>query len=257
MSRGASLGYGVACYLMFLGVFLYGIGFVGNLGVPHSIDSVPRTPTKQAVLTNLILLAVFALQHSVMARPTFKNWSKRFIPPQLERSTYVLFSNVCLLALFCLWEPVGGVVWDVQDPLGYAVLLSLFVSGWMVVLITTFLIDHLDLLGLRQVWTYFRGETYEPLGFFMPAVYQHVRHPLYVGWLIAFWATPTMTVAHLLFAVITTVYILVAIQFEERNLIETHGDVYVDYRRNVPMLIPRLTGYCGEEVVASKMSYAA
>jgi protein-S-isoprenylcysteine O-methyltransferase Ste14 len=226
---------------MFLGVFLYAIGFVGNLGVPKSIDSSPRVSLDRATLGNAALLMLFALQHSVMARPRFKKWWQRFVPQSVERSTYVLFSNICLILIFWLWEPMGGVLWDVQDPLGYALLLSLFVSGWMMVLITTFLIDHFDLFGLRQVWMYYRGEPYGAVGFIMPAVYQHVRHPLYLGWLIAFWATPTMTAAHLMFAIGTTAYILVAIQLEERNLLEAHGQDYADYRRNVPMLVPRLT----------------
>jgi protein-S-isoprenylcysteine O-methyltransferase Ste14 len=200
---------------------------------------------------NSFLLAIFALQHSIMARPGFKRVWLRIIPEPIERSTYVLCSNLCLILLFGMWEPMGGVVWDVQDPFVYALLLSLFVGGWMIVLITTFLINHFDLFGLRQVWKYFQRRPYRPLGFFMPALYQYVRHPLYVGWLIAFWATPTMTVSHLLFAVGTTVYILVGIQFEERDLVRVHGREYADYRRNVPMLMPRPTAYQGEEVIVA------
>jgi protein-S-isoprenylcysteine O-methyltransferase Ste14 len=247
MRRPGLLVYGIASYVLFLGVFLYAVGFVGNLGVPKSIDSAPRMPITQAVLINSSLLLIFALQHSIMARPTFKAWWMRLVPQPAERSTYVLLSSLCLIVLFVFWEPVGGIIWDIQDPFGYALLLSLFVSGWMIVLITTFLINHFDLFGLRQVWLHYLGQPYRPLGFMMPAVYQHVRHPLYVGWLIAFWATPTMTAAHLLFAIGTSLYILVAIQLEERNLLEVHGEEYRAYRRNVPMLLPRITPHRGLE----------
>jgi protein-S-isoprenylcysteine O-methyltransferase Ste14 len=252
MRRTAVFTYGIVCYVMFLAVLLYAIGFVGNLGVPRSIDSTPRASLSHAIAVNALLLMVFALQHSVMARPWFKERWMKLVPEAAERSTYVLFSNLCLILMFLFWEPMGGVIWDVTDPVGYALLLSLFICGWMIVLVTTFLINHFDLFGLRQVWTYFRGEPYQPIGFIMPAIYQHVRHPLYIGWLIAFWATPTMTAAHLMFAIGTTMYILVAIRFEERNLIETHGEEYVDYRRNVPMLLPRVTPYRGVELLGSE-----
>ena len=194
-----------------------------------------------AALINTLLIALFGVQHTVMARPTFKKWWTRFVPEPIERSTYVLFTNAALILLFWQWQPMGGIVWDVANPLGRAVLYGLFAFGWLTVLVTTFLINHFDLFGLRQVWLYLRGKRYTNLGFKMPGPYRIVRHPLYVGWLTAFWATPTMTAAHLLFAVGMTIYILVAIQFEERNLVEYFGQQYEDYRRRVPMFVPRLT----------------
>lgn len=239
MKRLSVLLYGVVCYAVFFATFLYAIGFVGNLWVPKSMDSAASLPLGQALLVNLGLLALFAVQHSVMARPAFKRWWTRFVPEAAERSTYVLFSSLALIALFWFWQPMGGVVWSVTDPLGVGVLYALYAFGWGLVLVSTFLINHFDLFGLRQVWLYFLGRPYTPLRFGTPLLYRIVRHPLYVGWLFAFWATPTMTVAHLVFAVMTTAYILVAIQLEERDLVEFHPE-YADYRRRVPMLIPGL-----------------
>ena len=242
MKRIAAFTYGVVCYAIFFGTFLYAIGFVGDLFVPKSIDSAPESPLGQALLINTLLLGLFAVQHSVMARPAFKRWWTRFVPKPVERSTYVLFSSLALMALFAFWQPIGGVIWDVQDPVGQAVLYGLFAFGWGLVLVATFLINHFDLFGLRQVWLYLRGKEYRPLNFGTPALYKIVRHPLYVGWFFAFWATPTMTVAHLFFALLTTAYILIAIRFEERDLVTEHGARYSEYRRQVPMLIPRLGG---------------
>jgi protein-S-isoprenylcysteine O-methyltransferase Ste14 len=242
MKRIAAFTYGVVCYAIFFGTFLYAIGFVGDLFVPKSIDSTPESPLGQALLINALLLGLFAVQHSVMARPAFKRWWTRFVPKPVERSTYVLFSSLALIALFVHWQPIGGVIWDVQDPIGQAVLYGLFAFGWGLVLVATFLINHFDLFGLRQVWLYLRGKEYRPLNFGTPALYKIVRHPLYVGWFFAFWATPTMTVAHLFFALLTTVYILIAIRFEERDLVTEHGARYSEYRKQVPMLIPRLGG---------------
>jgi len=232
--------YGVLAYACFFATFLYAIGFVGGFGVPHSIDSAAEGSVGVAIVVDLLLLTVFALQHSVMARPAFKRWWTRIVPEPAERSTYVLASSLALLFLFWQWQPIGGVVWHVEHPLGQAVLYGLFAAGWLTVLITTFLINHFDLFGLRQVWLHLRGQPYRPLGFVTPGPYRHVRHPLYVGWLFAFWATPTMTAAHLLFAIMTTAYILVAIQLEERDLGEFYGEKYTEYRRNVPMLVPRV-----------------
>jgi len=240
MKRIAAFAYGVACYAIFFGTFLYAIGFVGDLFVPKSIDSAPQGPLGQALLINTLLLGLFAVQHSVMARPAFKRWWTRFVPKPVERSTYVLFSSLALIALFVHWQPIGGVIWNVQDPVGQAVLYGLFAFGWGLVLVATFLINHFDLFGLRQVWLYLRGKEYRPLNFGTPALYKIVRHPLYVGWFFAFWATPTMTVAHLFFALLTTAYILIAIRFEERDLVTEHGARYSEYRKQVPMLIPRL-----------------
>jgi protein-S-isoprenylcysteine O-methyltransferase Ste14 len=216
------------------------LGFVGGFGVPLSIDSAPDGSVVVAVIIDLLLLAVFALQHSVMARPAFKRWWTQIIPEPAERSTYVLASSLALWLLFWLWRPIGGLVWHVEHPLGQAILYGLFAAGWVTVFVATCLINHFDLFGLRQVWLYLRGEPYRPLGFVTPGPYRYVRHPLYVGWLLAFWATPTMTAAHLLFALMTTVYILIAIRFEERDLGAVHGARYAEYRRSVPMLVPRL-----------------
>ena len=240
MHRIAVFLYGVLSYACFFVTFLYAIGFVGGFAVPRSIDSAAEGPLGSAILIDVLLLAVFALQHSVMARPAFKRWWTRIVPEPAERSTYVLASSLALLLLFWQWRPIGGVVWQVEQPAGRAVLLGLFAAGWLGVLVTTFLINHFDLFGLRQVWLYLRGKPYRPLGFVTPGPYRHVRHPLYVGWLFAFWATPTMTVAHLLFAVMTTAYILIAIRLEERDLTTIHGERYARYRRSVPMLVPRI-----------------
>jgi len=240
MHRIAVFLYGVLSYACFFVTFLYAIGFVGGFAVPRSIDSAAEGPLGSAILIDVLLLAVFALQHSVMARPAFKRWWTRIVPEPAERSTYVLASSLALLLLFWQWRPIGGVVWQVEQPAGRAVLLGLFAAGWLGVLVTTFLINHFDLFGLRQVWLYLRGKPYRPLGFVTPGPYRHVRHPLYVGWLLAFWATPTMTVAHLLFAVMTTAYILIAIRLEERDLTTIHGERYARYRRSVPMLVPRI-----------------
>jgi protein-S-isoprenylcysteine O-methyltransferase Ste14 len=230
--------YGVVSYAIFFGSFVYAIGFVGDVGVPKSIDSIPQSPLWMALAINSLLLGVFAVQHSVMARPGFKRWITRFIPKPAERSTYTLASSLLLIALFTFWEPIGGVVWSVEDPIGKAVLYSLFGFGWGLVLVATFLINHFDLFGLRQVWLYLVGKEYRPLKFGTPGPYKWVRHPLYVGWFFAFWATPTMTVAHLVFALLTTGYILIAIQLEERDLLNVHPE-YAGYRKRVPMLIPR------------------
>ena len=240
MKRVLVFMYGAISYLIFFVTFLYACGFVGNILVPKSIDSAPQDPLTTALLVNAALLGLFAVQHSVMARQGFKKWLTRFIPQPAERSTYTLLSSLCLILLFWQWRPMGGVIWDVQDPAGRAILYSLFAFGWLLVLVTTFLINHFDLFGLRQVWFYLRGKAYQPLGFVMPVFYKHVRHPLYVGWLFSFWATPTMTMAHLVFAIATTAYILIAIQLEERDLLREHGEKYSVYRRKVPMLIPSL-----------------
>jgi protein-S-isoprenylcysteine O-methyltransferase Ste14 len=237
MGRTIALLYGVTCYAVFFVTFLYAAGFVGNLVVPKSLDSAPGGPLASALLVDLGLLALFAVQHSVMARPAFKRWWTSIVPQPVERSTYVLASSVALILLFWLWRPLGGVVWSVEHPAGRAVLHAGFAFGWALVLVSTFLINHFDLFGLRQVWLHFRGREYRPLPFETPGPYRLVRHPLYVGWLFAFWATPTMTVTHLLFAVVTTAYILGAIRLEERDLVQLHPE-YEDYRRRVPMLVP-------------------
>ena len=230
--------YGSLSYLIFLGTFLYAIGFIGNFGVPTSLDGPRSGSLLVAFAIDVALLGLFAVQHSVMARKWFKDSWTRIIPKPLERSTYVLFSSLALALMFWLWQPLGGVVWSVEDPLGRFVLRTMFAFGWGLVLVSTFLINHFDLFGLRQAWLYLRQRPYTTLNFGTPGPYRLVRHPLYVGWLFAFWCTPTMTLAHLLFSIATTAYILIAIQLEERDLVREHGENYEAYRRSVPMLIP-------------------
>ncbi len=256
MQRIGIFIYGVVAYVCFLATFLYAIGFVGNFAVPRSIDSAASGPVGVAVAVDLLLFAIFALQHSVMARPAFKQWLTRAVPEPAERSTYVLASSLALFLLFALWQPIGGVVWQFESPVAQAALYSLCAAGWLTVLVTTFLINHFDLFGLRQVWLYLRGQAYRPLGFVTPGPYRHVRHPLYIGWLLAFWATPTMTAAHLLFAGATTAYILIAIRFEERDLVQVHGEKYATYRRSVPMLVPRVRVPQSAPVVAAARTQA-
>ena len=238
LKRVAFLAYGIACYLVFFGTFLYAIGFIGGFGVPRMLDGVPGIPTGRAAAVDAALLGLFAVQHSVMARRWFKERWTRLVPWPVERSTYVLFSSLALLALFRFWQPLGGSVWSVGEGTGRLALFSLFAFGWGLVLVCTFLINHFDLFGLRQVWLFATGRPYTRLQFATPGPYRLVRHPLYVGWFFAFWMTPTMTLSHLLFAIGTTAYILVAIQFEEQDLVHEHGRAYADYRRRVPMLWP-------------------
>ena len=246
MGRITVFVYGVVSYAIFFVTFLYAMGFVGNLIVPKGMDSVPVGPLGTSLLIDVALLALFAVQHSVMARPAFKRWWTRFVPEPAERSTYVLASSLALILLFWQWRPLGGVVWDIQAPAGRALMYAGFAFGWGLVLLTTFLINHFDLFGLRQVWLHLLGRPYEPLPFKMPLLYKVVRHPLYVGWFFAFWSTPTMTATHLLFAVATTAYILIAIQLEERDLVDAHPE-YAEYRRRVPMLIPGGRGSTAHE----------
>jgi protein-S-isoprenylcysteine O-methyltransferase Ste14 len=237
MSRLVVFAYGVAAYGVFFVTYLYAAGFVGNLIVPKSLDSAPTAPFGTALLINLGLLGLFAVQHSVMARPWFKRALLRVLPQAAERSTYVLASSLALILLFWQWSPLGGVIWEIENPTGRAVMYGAFGFGFLLVLYTTFLINHFDLFGLRQVWLYLIGRDYTSLTFVTPGPYRLIRHPLYLGWFFAFWATPTMTATHLLFAVMTTGYILVAIQLEERDLIASHPE-YAEYRRHVPMIIP-------------------
>ncbi len=238
VARISAFFYGIVCYGIFLYTFLYAVGFVGNLLVPRSIDSAANMTLTNALAIDLSLLGIFALQHSLMARQWFKAWWTQIVPKPVERSTYVLFSSLCLIALFYFWQPMGIGVWNVQNSWALAIFYSLFAFGWLLVLVATFLINHFDLFGLRQVYFYLIGREYTQLHFATPGPYKLVRHPLYVGWLFAFWATPTMTLAHLVFALVTTVYILFAIQFEERDLLKIHGQAYADYCHHVPMLIP-------------------
>ena len=241
----AILFYGIAAYAAFLFTISYATGFVGNFLVPKSIDSTRTAPFLTALLVNVGLLALFAVQHSVMARPFFKRWINRHIPESAERSTYTLASSAALLVLFWLWQPMGGVVWQVDNPVGRILFHIGCASGWVLVLMSTFLINHFDLFGLRQVWTQFRNRPYTALRFNTPGPYKLIRHPLYAGFIFAFWCTPTMTVAHLLFALLTAAYILVAIQLEERDLQAAHPE-YADYKRRTPMLVPRVSGKAAE-----------
>lgn len=238
MKRVLVFGYGVAVYAIFLATLLYAVGFIGNLIVPKSIDAGKGGPLAEALLIDLALLAVFALQHSCMARQGFKNIITRFIPEPIERSTYVLFSSLALLLIFWQWRPIGGVIWEVENQLGQIMMDVVYASGWVLVLLTTFVIDHFDLFGLRQVYLYLRREPYRKPSFVTPGPYRHIRHPLYLGWLYVFWATPMMTAAHFIFAIATTVYVLIAIQLEERDLIKSYGRAYANYRQRVPMLLP-------------------
>lgn len=238
MGRFMILIYGVISYLIFLLTFLYAMGFMGNFLVPKSIDSGTDGPLLNALIINVILLSIFAVQHSVMARPAFKTWWTKIIPEAAERSTYTLLSSLALVLLFYYWQPMGGIIWQVEGSIGQVILYSLFGFGWALVLLATFLINHFDLFGLRQVYLNFTGQEYTSLKFGTPGPYKLIRHPLYLGWLFAFWATPTMTVAHLAFAVITTVYILLAIRWEEHDLLTALGEDYANYRKTVPMVIP-------------------
>ena len=240
MSRIAIFAYGILSYLFFLAVFLYGLGFIGGFLTPTSLDGVPTSSLGHALTVDLSLLAAFALQHSGMARPGFKLWWKRFVPEAAERSTYVLLSSLALVALYLFWQPIGGVVWSVPDGLARSSVIGLYLIGWLLLLYTTFLIDHFDLFGLKQVSRRLFNKNYRAPVFRTPSLYKVVRHPLYIGWLTIFWAAPTMTVAHLIFALGTTAYILIAIRWEERDLVSAFGNVYVDYRARTPMLIPRL-----------------
>jgi methanethiol S-methyltransferase len=237
LARITAFLYGLACYVAFLISFVYAVGFLGNFGVPKSIDSGAHLPFTQALAINAALLGLFAVQHSIMARQWFKRAWTIFVPATVERSTYVLFSSLALLLLFWKWQPMGGVVWNLENGIGRFALYGLYVLGWITVLAATFHISHFDLFGLRQVWLNLLGRPHTPIPFRTPGLYRFVRHPLYVGWLLVFWSTAVMTIAHLVFAVATTAYILLAIQFEERDLVTIHPE-YADYRRHVPMIVP-------------------
>jgi protein-S-isoprenylcysteine O-methyltransferase Ste14 len=230
--------YGIAAYAVFVGSLLYAVGFVGNLVVPKSIDSGTAGPLLESLVIDVLLLGLFAVQHSVMARPVFKRWWTRFVPRSVERSTYVLFASLVLVALYYHWQPIPAPVWTVRDPLAAGILDVIFWSGWALLLVSTFLISHFELFGLKQVFLRMLGRELPAPQFHTPLLYQHVRHPIYLSFLLAFWSTPTMTAGHLLFAVGTTGYILIAIQLEERDLIAMFGDQYRRYRDQVAMLLP-------------------
>ena len=251
LGRIASLIYGAVCYAIFFATFLYAVGFVGNLFVPKAIDGIPIMATMPALAVDLLLLGIFAIQHSVMARPGFKRVWTRVIPEPVERSTYVLFSSLALVLLFFYWQPLGGTIWSVTNSIGTIVLYAGFAFGWGLVLVSTFLINHFDLFGLRQVYLNLQNKEYHHLKFRTTAFYNYVRHPLMLGFIIAFWSTPVMTQSHLLFAGVFSAYILVALRIEERTLVYLHGDAYRDYQSRVPMLLP-LSG-SGKRRVRSRL----
>ncbi|MGH7604365.1 MAG: methanethiol S-methyltransferase [Gemmatimonadaceae bacterium] len=238
MSKTLAFIYGIIAYALFLVSFVYAIGFVGNFVVPKSVDSGRVVGTWTALIIDAVLLTLFAVQHSGMARRGFKRWLTRFIPEPIERSTYVLCASVILLLLYALWRPVPSAIWNVSAATGVAVLWALFALGWAIVLLSTFMIGHFDLFGLKQVWLNATGRASSADEFRMPAFYRIVRHPLMVGFLIAFWATPFMSAGHLLFSIATTGYILIAVQLEERDLVAVHGEEYLRYRREVPAFVP-------------------
>lgn len=257
MNRLAALLYGLFAYALFGVTSLFALCFLGNFLLKRTIDSASRSSTFSGMLmavgTDLGLLAVFAIQHSVMARPWFKRWWTKWVPEPIERSTYVVLSCVALGLLVALWQPMGGVIWQVASPALRAAIYAFYFGGWATVVVATCLINHFDLFGVRQVWLYYRGLPYTYLPFRTPGPYQSIRHPLYVGWLMTFWAAPTMTISHLLFAAGTTIYILIAIRWEERDLLDNHGEAYARYRERTPMLIPGLPKSLEEKYVAEPL----
>lgn len=239
MGRVLAVAYGVLGYLIFLISFLYAIGFVTNFGVPKGIDSGAPGPVMGAVIVNMLLMGLFALQHSIMARPEFKRWWTQIIPEPIERSTYVLLSSLALILLYWLWQPMPGLVWSVEGA-GAAILWAICALGWAVVLLSTLMIGHFELFGLQQVYQNLRNLRPAEPNLITPGFYALVRHPIMTGFIIAFWATPQMSWGHLLFAAVTTAYILIALQLEERDLIGIFGERYREYSARVPMLIPFL-----------------
>jgi methanethiol S-methyltransferase len=236
--KSLAVAFGAASYAIFFATFLYAIGFVGGFVVPKDVDSGVAGPLGPTLLVDLVLLGLFAVQHSLMARPAFKAWWTRFVPAPIERSVYVLFASLALILLFWQWRPLPQLVWSVETPLAALAIWAVFWLGWATVLLSTFLINHFDLFGLRQVWAYRMSRETPPADFRTPLFYRIVRHPLYLGFIMAFWATPVMTQGHLLFALATTIYILAAIQLEERDLLAVFGDRYRAYRSEVGMIVP-------------------
>ena len=239
MSRVMVLLFGVLCYVVFLLAFLYQIGFVAGWLVPKSIDQGAVISAFPAVAINVFLLSLFAIQHTVMARIAFKRWWTTIVPEPIERSIFVLLTSLLLLLMNWQWRPLPEIVWQVESTIGRNLLYATMAAGWGLVLYATFLINHFDLFGLRQVWLHFTDRPYTQVKFKETVLYRWVRHPLMLGFIIAFWATPDMSQGHLLFAVVTTAYILVAIQIEERTLLALHGDDYRRYQERVSMIVPR------------------
>jgi protein-S-isoprenylcysteine O-methyltransferase Ste14 len=238
MAKFMAFLYGIVAYLAFAVTIVYAIGFIAGLVVPKTIDSGAVVPLTEATVVNLLLMSLFAVQHSVMARPQFKKWWTQFVPVAVERSTFVLFSSLALLLLFWQWRPVPAVVWQVSNPQIATSLLALGLFGWLLVFISTFLINHFELFGLHQVANHLAGKPMPAVRFRTPMLYNLVRHPIYLGFIIFFWATPVMTAGHLLFAVVTTAYIFVGIALEEHDLIAVFGDEYRRYRQRVAMIVP-------------------
>jgi len=248
MTRIFALLYGVVSYLLFFVTFLWAIGFVTGLPVPKTIDSGPVVPLGEAIVINMLLMSLFAIQHSVMARQGFKRWWTQFVPKSVERSTYVLFATLALLLLLWQWRPIPTVVWQVSDPAVAMALTGLSLFGWLVVLSSTFMINHFELFGLHQLYNNLSGREMGETRFKTPMLYKLVRHPIYLGFIIAFWAAPTMTAGHFLFAAVTTAYIFVGIMLEERDLVAMFGDEYRRYRERVGMLFPKPSGAAAPEV---------
>jgi len=246
LKRWLILSYGLMAYLLFIVTMAYGVAFFGNLFVGRTIDAAATVPMGRALTVNVGLLLVFGLQHSGMARPRFKSWLSRYIDPAAQRSTFVLASSITMIIMMVLWQPLGGVTWSLESPVAKQIILVVYFLGWMAMLWATFLLDHLEMFGLRQAWCAFRDRRNCPEPVFQtPAAYRFLRHPIYAGWLIIIWASPIMTISHLVLAVGLTIYVLCGIQLEERDL-EKHLPYYEQYRRKVPMLLPslrrRLTG---------------
>ena len=240
MNKAIALVYGIICYVMFLGAILYTIGFVEGVIVPKTIDSGASGDVLSSLTIDALLLGIFAIQHSLMARQGFKAWWTRFVPRAIERSTYVLFANLAVILLLWKWQPIPALVWKVENPAVALFLFALSLFGWALVFLSTFLINHFDLFGLKQVYDNLRGKIGREQKFYTPFLYKFVRHPLYLGFIIAFWSAPVMSVGHLLFAAATTAYIFIGILLEERDLIAHFGDIYLDYRARVSMIVPML-----------------
>ncbi|MCH2048334.1 MAG: isoprenylcysteine carboxylmethyltransferase family protein [Trichodesmium sp. ALOHA_ZT_67] len=238
MSRTLVFIYGIVCYLISLMTFLYTIGFVGNLIVPKTLDLNLDGSLIKGLLIDILLIFLFGVQHSIMARQSFKKWWTKIIPEVIERSTYVLMASLVLLLLCWQWSSFGGIIWNIQNPIIFNIIYGIFAVGWLIVFLSTFMINHFDLFGLRQVYLYWRGQEYEDLEFRNPGFYKYIRHPIMLGFLIAFWATPLMTSSHLVFAIGITIYVLIGIKLEEVDMISIYGNLYQEYRQQVSMLIP-------------------